>query len=108
MRGPCADGYHVPTGKEWCDAIASITGNAWCDATAHDDTSVVSTLKLPLSGYRDYSSAAYFNQGIFGHYRTSTPLVSGGTHNVNFSTTQAYPAMASIRGYGFSVRCLKN
>lgn len=66
MKGPCQTGYHVPTAKEWCDAITAVSPDVTaCDRTWHVETTAnkfITTLKLPLAGDRDYSSAAYNGQ----------------------------------------------
>lgn len=134
MRGPCATGYHVPTQKEWCDALAAVSptqsgGTALvCDYGQHDETvtnAFRNTLKFPLAGFRDPNnlSGTYYNQGTAGSYWTASPtyllLGSWGGYwsptptgvyagSVHFSATQVTPAHANTRSYGFSVRCLRN
>lgn len=48
MKGVCATGYHIPTDREWLDT-RSILSNNW--------NTIISTLKLPLAGYRRGSTA---------------------------------------------------
>ncbi|MBC7498700.1 hypothetical protein H7170_03600 [Candidatus Gracilibacteria bacterium] len=105
MRGPCMSGYHVPTIKEWCDAIDSINGTTGCSSTA--TTTVVTTLQIPLSGTRDFSTSTLYNQGSFGYYWSSTPY-STYARNVSFNTSQVNPSNFSYRTIGFSLRCQKN
>lgn len=107
MKGPCASGYHVPTQSEWWSAISTLNGALTNTASWQNDTTLASTLKLPLAGYRHYSSAAYNSQGTNGYYWASSPTGTYG-YNASLSATQVYPANNTLRAYGFSVRCLKN
>ncbi len=62
MRGPCADGYHVPTKLEWIKAIRTINPTLAISPYWQNDTSVVETLKLPFSGRRDDTNSNYVGQ----------------------------------------------
>lgn len=64
-------------------------------------------MKLPLAGFRYYSSAAYYFQGTYGFYWASSPLGNNG-YVVLLSSTQVNPANVNARANGLSVRCLKN
>lgn len=59
MKGPCATGYHVPTQAEWWSTISSLNGALTNTGTWQNDTSVVLTLKLPLSGMRKRADATF-------------------------------------------------
>ncbi|MDD5197922.1 MAG: FISUMP domain-containing protein [Candidatus Gracilibacteria bacterium] len=107
MQGPCPTSYHVPTQFEWCSAAQSINPALTCTSAWQNDTSIATTLKLPLSGSRYYSPAGYFNQGVYGYYWSSSPSGIYGYY-VTISGTQVYPLDINYRAYGFSVRCLKN
>lgn len=107
MAGPCAPGYHVPTTLEWASAAANITGFA-TGATVTDQTKrdlFVATLKLPLAGYRVYTTGNYY--GPWGYYWMSSPSGTYGYY-VLVSTTDVYNANGNPRAYGYSVRCLAN
>ena len=107
MQWPCPTNYHVPTQLEWCSTISAINGSLTCTSAWQNDTSVVTALKLPLSGYRHLSTAGYYNQGTHGYYWSSSPSTTNG-YFVLILSTQVYPLNTNLRANGFSVRCLKN
>ncbi|MFB0964130.1 MAG: FISUMP domain-containing protein [Patescibacteria group bacterium] len=112
MQGPCQSGYHVPTQKEWCDAIKAVSPDVTlCDAAWHVETTAnkfMTTLRLPLAGYRNTSAAAFNNQGTLGGYWAASTTGTNG-RNVTLSTTNGVvPANHNTRALGLSVRCLKN
>ncbi len=63
--------------------------------------------ELPLLGYRNYSTAGYSNQGVYGGCWSSSPSGIYG-YNVIISGSQVYPLNNDGRAHGFAVRCLKN
>ena len=94
MQGPCAAGYHVPTQAEWGTAIAAVPAPKF-----------VTALRLPLSGYRYFSSANYAAQGTHGYYWTSSPTGTKG-YAVVFTPTSVSSAITENRALGSSVRCV--
>ena len=123
MRGPCAAGYHVPTAKEWCDAIVAVSptrsdGAAMTCSSSYQVEATpykfITTLKLPLAGHRNRSFAEFGNQGLSGHYWASSNKWDNGSC-VSFSSTPPHTLPHGVRGAasadradGLSVRCLKN
>jgi len=107
MQGPCPANYHVPTQYEWWLSLSTINSGLTNASSWRNDTSVATSLKLPLSGYRDRSTAGYYNQGSYGSYWSSSPYGIYG-YIVGISSTQVVPLDYGYRAYGFSVRCLKN
>jgi hypothetical protein len=87
-------GKRIPTKEEWEEIIKN---------TPFEELKKA----LPLAGYRNYSSAAYSNQGAFGYYWASSPTGAYG-FGVILSATQVVPAVNDIRAYGFSVRTFKS
>jgi hypothetical protein len=107
MKGSCATGYHVPTQAEWWSAIGILNGTLTNTASWQNDTTLATTLKLPLAGYRFYSTAGYLGQGSAAYYWASSPSGPNGYYVV-FSATILSPANSNGRAMGFSVRCLKD
>lgn len=96
MRGPCADGYHVPTQKEWCDAIMAVSPEVTaCDAVWYVEATAnkfMNTLKLPLAGYRTSAAGALSVQGTNGLYWASSPSGARG-HAIGIAPSNGiYPS----------------
>lgn len=108
---PCAKGYHVPTNgatasnTDWRLAAQLILGTDAPSGTQYD--TIRSTLKLPLAGYRNWNTGQYYDQGMIGYYWSSTPTTTFSYH-AYFTSGGGGIAYVNLRGYGFSVRCLKN
>lgn len=97
----------MPTQAEWWSAISTLNGALTNAVTLQNDAAVAATLKLPLAGYRHYSSAAYSAQGTSGYYWVATPT-GVAAHLVLLSSTKISPANHADRASGYSVRCLKD
>lgn len=110
MQWPCKSWYHVPTLKEWCDAITTINPSLACNTSSfQNDTLVASTLKISLAWSRDanpwQSNATIW---FLGGYLTSTPYINYGRF-ILFSSSQIITLTNTwYRAWWTSVRCLKN
>jgi uncharacterized protein (TIGR02145 family) len=95
---PCPTGFRVPTESELdAERVLFATQNA---AGAWG-----SVLKLPVAGYRRYSTGARTSVGSRGYYWSST--VSGTDAGLlRFVSSTAY-MNSDYRAGGFSVRCIK-
>jgi hypothetical protein len=66
MKGPCAAGYHVPTQKEWCEAIRSVSPDITvCDVNTYAEVNsnkLMNTLRLPPAGLRSLVNGEFANQ----------------------------------------------
>jgi len=68
---------------------------------------VTSTLFLPAAGRRNSDDARLFYQGTYGVY-WSASIVGFGSYAMNFGNGGVNPALDDYRGFGFSLRCVKN
>jgi uncharacterized protein (TIGR02145 family) len=98
-NNPCPTGFRVPTEAEWDAERLSWSSNDYLGAFA-------SPLKLPVAGYRYYSSGSHDNVGLQGSYWSST-VAATATKSLHFASGVA-PWHTSSRAYGFAVRCLKD
>ena len=99
VNNPCPTGYRLPTETEIDAERLSWSSNNAVGAFG-------SPLKLPMSGYRDYSLGSLNSVGTNGNYWSST--VSGTSSRfLDFGSSNAGMSTDS-RAYGFSVRCLKD
>lgn len=98
-NNPCPDGFRLPTRTEWQNEALSWAAQNAAGAFA-------SPLKLVVSGSRSKSTGSILNAGIVGWYWSSTPNgISAGV--LTFGDSGA-SLSALYRGYGLSVRCIKD
>ena len=99
INNPCPSGYRLPTEAEWQAERLSWSSNNAAGAFA-------STLKLPLSGYRDSPNGNVENAGTTADYWSST--TSGTGANELYLTDVSASMFNSSRSQGYSVRCIKD
>ena len=98
LNNPCPTGFRLPTTAELVAEYST-----WSSGGAAGAFS--SPLKLPAPGFRHYSSGSLINVGATGDYWGSK--VSGtNTEDLWFFTGQTMGTIS--RGYGCSVRCIRD
>ena len=99
LNNPCPSGFRLPTQAEWQTLISA--ANITNYTKAFD-----STLKLTAAGVRDYDSGNVNSGGIAGEYWSSTPKADL-SYLVVFFSSSINANASNGRGYGLSVRCIK-
>ena len=99
INNPCPGGYRLPTETEMDTEHAS-----W--GTDNAAGAFGSVLKWPVTGYRAHSNGSLGVVGTKGYYWSSTVSGTNSRHLLFDSSTAAF--YTNGRGYGFSVRCIKD
>jgi len=98
-NNPCPDGFRVPTDAE---LTALVTAAGITNYT----TAASSSLKFSAAGDRYYRTGTLNYAGTIGHYRSSS--VSGTIVNVRLFSSGDTSTGGQNRGFGCTVRCLKD
>lgn len=99
INNPCPAGFRLPTETEFETERLSWSSN-------FPQGAFESPLKLVVGGGRNTTHGGVFYGGINGYYWTSTVI---GTYSRHLYFGMGYGTMDSFgRGYGLSVRCLKD
>ena len=109
MRGPCPDGFHIPTKEEAQLLINQII------ILDPNNLDIKTYLKMPAIGSRDYLNASTSQIGIDWYYWTSEPSDSEITHHhwpwaysISFASSW-WPSLKTYsRSYGFGIRAFKD
>jgi len=98
INNPCPSGFRLPTEAEIAAEI-----NSWSSQDAAG--AFASPLKLVVSGARDHRNG-YSTGGAIGAYWSST--VDGEDVRALVTEKSSYHFTRGSRGYGISVRCIKD
>ncbi len=105
MQWPAPDGFHVPTKDEWV-ALCGILTTTF--SMASNATTMGTYLKMPMAGYRSYSSSNVANAGSYGFYWSSTAYSTNRAYYLAFNSSSITPQADQYRSNGYSVRCFKD
>ena len=101
INNPCPSGYRIPTYTELNEERGSWTSSNNFGAFA-------SACKFPLGGVRLFDEGGAVNgEGQWGAYWSSTPLGTSIQSEYLQISTDAI-MIGSVRGNGYSVRCIKD
>ncbi|NOX47344.1 MAG: hypothetical protein GXO89_10245 [Chlorobi bacterium] len=96
QNNPCPEGWRIPTLNEWGEVISNL-GSLW--------EAFNSPLKIPASGFRNFSDGSYQQAGKRSLIWTSTSNEDK-AYSVFFSSDEAIPRLQE-RAMGLPVRCIK-
>lgn len=99
INNPCPTGFRLPTVPEWEAQLQSWSSNNSAGAFA-------SPLKLPVAGFRHHDDGS-LNMVDSGGFYWASDLIGTHSRSSGFSSTGAYVG-GDRRGFGFSVRCIKD
>ena len=127
---PCPEWYHVPSAWEWqelmmlwCNANSDIC--SWSVITTQNGeyartnylssngiwTAFSNDLQLPLAGYRSCYDGAFYGQGNYAFYWSSSPRGGSNPKYAWYLNSYSYyvnPSDSNVRAHGQSLRCFKN
>ena len=116
VRGVCPEGWHLPSKAEWNTLFTAVGGQStagkvlkstsgWYDND--NGTDAFGFLVLPAGSRFYYGS--YYGEGGNAYFWNSTESRSGSAYNMYLYCDDVYAYLGGIdKGYGYSVRCLKD
>ncbi|MDD3302002.1 MAG: prepilin-type N-terminal cleavage/methylation domain-containing protein [Candidatus Gracilibacteria bacterium] len=99
-KGPCEEGYHIPSNLEW---IAIISAGGW----GMNGTGFINDIKIPMAGRRYYATGVVGYKGSNGNYWSSSHTTNY-AYELQYNNISIYPSSASYRVDGKPIRCIKN
>ncbi len=103
INNVCPIGFRLPTTEEWNTELSS-----W--SSASPEGAFASPLKLPLAGTRGIYSGGLMDIGVVGFYWSSSIVTNDKSGNYSYYLAVTENTTRSIytsRGFGMSVRCIK-
>lgn len=105
MRGPCPEGYHIPSNYEWNSLYSTLITSL---GLAANRTTMRQYLKMPPAGYRRQNDGGVVSQGSRGDYRSCTVLSNAQASFMQFTSSSFSPETASNKTTWVSIRWFKN
>lgn len=81
MRGPCPEGFHIPS-KEWWEGVIQILTSTF--GMEINGTTLGTYLKMPMAGSRSRFTSEVSGVGTSGDYWSCTPGSSSSLFGVEF------------------------
>ena len=111
INDPCPNGYRLPKAEEFVILKSNTTQTNEGGWSASDYgykvfTSNNLTLEFPAAGYRVSNSGIQRNNGVGGHYWSSTQSDEINGFSMNFLNTSISPSANSYKSCGLSIRCV--
>ena len=113
---PCDKGYRVPTSAQWeavmnnnnVERIGSWTnvGDTYSSVLYLKNVSNVTTLMLPVSGYRSSLNGLIIFRGVKAIYWSSSEYQSDKAFNITVERLISAGNDISDRGFAFPIRCI--
>lgn len=100
VNNPCPIGWSVPSIAQWTAMMSA-------EGITNYTKAFASSLKLPVSGRRNYNNAIMSLQGSDGQFWTNNTSGTVYARNIVFSSSSATNTQAG-RAWGFPVRCIKD
>lgn len=109
MRGPCPEGFHIPS-KEWWEGVIQILTRTF--GMEINGPTLGTYLKMPMAGSRSRFTSEVSGVGTSGDYWSCTPGSSSPLFGVEFwfeaETSAILPMREFGRAFGYSLRWFKD
>lgn len=104
----CPTGFRVPTENELTAETTEATSKEGSTKITSNTTAFTNFLKLPSSGSRNSTSTLVTSMGSWGFVWASS-VKDSNSYGVRFGSANDSASLINVgRGFGFSVRCIKN